>query len=138
MPGKAHPDRDRLVREWEAVIGVSPPPFLSVRIMESALAYETQCKAQGGLPAGVRRQLDRIARGDKDAVDLEPRMVLQPGAHLVREWNGRTYQVEVLETGFRMDGKTWKSLSALARHITDTNWSGPRFFGLANRKETSK
>ena len=34
------------------------------------------------------------------------------------------------ETGFRLDDRTWPSLSAIARHITGTTWSGPRFFGL--------
>lgn len=57
-------------------------------------------------------------------------VLLRPGTHLVREWNGRVYQVEVLEDGFRMDGKVYRSLSALARTITGTRWSGPRFFGL--------
>ena len=27
------------------------------------------------------------------------------GTHLVREWNGRTYQVEVIDNGYRFDGK---------------------------------
>jgi len=131
MPGNPHPARDRLQKEWQVVMGAPPPAFLSVRIMEKALAFEAQCKAQGGVPAQLRRALERIADGDKaDAIQSSP-MALRAGAHLVREWNGRTYQVEVLEKGFRMDGKTWPSLSALARHITGTNWSGPRFFGLA-------
>ena len=54
-------------------------------------------------------------------------------AQLVREWNGRTYQVQVVEDGFHMDGKVWKSLSAIAKNITGTDWSGPRFFGLNSR-----
>ena len=58
---------------------------------------------------------------------------VSPGAHLVREWNGRTYQVEVVDGGYRMDGKIWPSLSAIAKHITGTTWSGPRFFGLNSR-----
>lgn len=60
--------------------------------------------------------------------------VAAPGAQLVREWNGRTYRVEVVEGGFRFDGQTWTSLSAIARRITGTSWSGPRFFGLKDRR----
>jgi hypothetical protein len=48
----------------------------------------------------------------------------------MREWNGRTYQVEVIRDGFVMDGRTYKSLSAIAKRITGAHWSGPRFFGL--------
>lgn len=56
---------------------------------------------------------------------------LRPGAKLVREWQGRTWTVEVIEGGFLMGGERYASLSALARKITGARWSGPRFFGLA-------
>ena len=29
-----------------------------------------------------------------------------------------------------LDEKVWRSLSAIARHITGARWSGPRFFGV--------
>jgi hypothetical protein len=99
--------------------------------MQKAISYERQCKATGGVPASIRKALKQIANG-KPAKELSARTA-RPGTHLVREWNGRSYQVEVFEGGFRMDGKEWTSLSALAKHITGTDWSGPRFFGLANR-----
>ncbi|MDG1075491.1 MAG: DUF2924 domain-containing protein [Planktotalea sp.] len=49
---------------------------------------------------------------------------------MVREWNGKRYQVDVTDTGYVLNGEAYKSLSAIALHITGTNWSGPRFFGL--------
>jgi hypothetical protein len=52
-----------------------------------------------------------------------------PGSRLIRAWNGRRYVVEVVTQGFVMDGKTYRSLSAIALRITGTHWSGPRFFG---------
>jgi len=55
---------------------------------------------------------------------------LLPGTRLVREWNGRTHIVDVGDNGFVFDGKTYRSLSAIAKRITGTHWSGPRFFGL--------
>ena len=64
-------------------------------------------------------------------------VALKPGTHLVREWNGRTYQIEVTRDGYRMDGRTWASLSAIAKHITGTSWSGPRFFGLTGPAKES-
>ena len=54
----------------------------------------------------------------------------RPGTRLVREWNGRTHVVDVIEDGFVFDGKTYRSLSAIAKRITGAHWSGPRFFGL--------
>ncbi len=117
-----------MLQEWEVVFGSPPPPYLSVPFMQKALSYEAQCKALGGLPAATRRALKQIAAGEDVAAATPSR--LSPGAHLVREWNGRTYQVQVTDVGFEMDGKPWKSLSAIAKHITGATWSGPRFFGL--------
>ena len=134
MPGKPDPQRGRVTSAWERSFGSPAPPFLSVRFMEKALAYEAQCRAHGGLPAKVQRYLSRIASGG-GVVGVAPISTsLQAGSHLVREWNGRTYQVEVLADGYRMDGRTWTSLSAIARHITGAHWSGPRFFGLSARR----
>ena len=96
--------------------------------MQKALTYEAQCKALGGLPAVTRRALKQVAAGEDVSVAASTK--LSSGAHLVREWNGRTYQVQVTECGFEMDGKTWSSLSAIAKHITGATWSGPRFFGI--------
>ncbi len=60
---------------------------------------------------------------------------LKPGAKLVREWRGETHDVLVLEDGFQWRGRQWRSLSAIAREISGTHWSGPRFFGLQAKAE---
>ncbi|WP_375550740.1 DUF2924 domain-containing protein [Rhodophyticola porphyridii] len=126
-----NPERPATLAQWEAVFGSPPPPYLSVPFMQKALAYEAQCKASGGLSRGTRRALKRTATGEQVVASntTGPR----PGAQLVREWNGKTYHVQVVEGGFQMDGKAWKSLSAIAKHITGVTWSGPRFFGLNGR-----
>ncbi|WP_263619082.1 DUF2924 domain-containing protein [Ruegeria profundi] len=100
--------------------------------MRKAVAYEAQCRLSGGLSAATRRRLRQIAEGKPIAVSSGSD--LRSGSYLVREWNGRTYQVEVTEGGYCMDGKDWPSLSAIAKHITGTTWSGPRFFGLTRRE----
>lgn len=55
---------------------------------------------------------------------------LTPGSRLVREWHGKAHHVDVIEEGFVFEGKTYASLSAIAREITGARWSGPRFFGV--------
>lgn len=64
---------------------------------------------------------------------------LRPGTVLIREWRGVTHRVLVRHKGFEHDDKTYGSLSEVARAISGTHWSGPRFFGLgakpAGRKE---
>lgn len=113
------------------MFGAPPPPYLSVAFMQKAIAHERQCKRAGGLPAATRRALLQIAAGEDVAAAAPAK--LTSGARLVREWNGRSYLVDVVEGGFRMDGRIWPSLSAIAKHITGTTWSGPRFFGLTGR-----
>ena len=127
--------RPELLTQWETAFGLAPPPYLSILFMTKALAYQAQCKRAGGLPAQTRRALAQIATGKTvRTVSLTSTKV---GTHYVREWNGRTYQVAVIETGYEMDGRTWPSLSAIAKHITGTTWSGPRFFGLTNVRSTA-
>lgn len=52
------------------------------------------------------------------------------GTRLMREWNGRMHVVDVTAEGVVFDGKLYRSLTAVAKRITGTHWSGPRFFGL--------
>lgn len=53
-----------------------------------------------------------------------------PGTRLMREWNGRMHVVDITDQGILFDGKLYRSLTAVAKRITGTHWSGPRFFGL--------
>ena len=109
---------------WREVFGRPPPKYLSAQFMRRVLIWEMQSRALGGVPAKTTRRLKQIASGKTVST------MAKPGSHLVREWNGRTYQVEVTDRGYLMDGKTWRSLSAVAKHITGAHWSGPRFFGV--------
>jgi hypothetical protein len=58
------------------------------------------------------------------------RRQLKPGTVLVREYQGQRHTVTVAPDGFDWQGTTYASLSAIARAITGTAWSGPRFFAL--------
>jgi hypothetical protein len=53
---------------------------------------------------------------------------------LSREWKGVVHTVARTGKGFQHLGKTYRSLSDIARAITGTRWSGPRFFGLEQKK----
>ncbi len=70
------------------------------------------------------------ANGDHSGRKTAP--TLQSGARLVREWNGVNHVVEVIEGGSVWNGDRHRSLSAIARAITGSRWSGPRFFGLTS------
>jgi len=95
-------------------------------------AYRMQEVALGGLRPERRRQLRQFAQqlNASQEVRIRPRPELKPGTRLVREWQGRTYDVLVLDDGFSWQGTSYRSLSAVAGKITGTAWSGPLFFGL--------
>jgi hypothetical protein len=77
----------------------------------------------------MRKKLRRKTMADPvSAIDLEI------GSLLRREWQGKNYDVEVVADGFRWNGHTHRSLSAVATAITGTRWNGPRFFGLRKGK----
>jgi hypothetical protein len=122
---------DELRVEWRRLYR-SAPPRLSQDLMRRAIAYRIQEKAFGGLSSASKRKLKDHATQIEitGRVRPESRSVVRSGARLVREWNGRTYTVTVTEDGFEYGGKTFRSLTKVARVITGAHWSGPRFFGL--------
>lgn len=107
--------------EWERRYGAAPR-HRSADLLRRVLAWRVQADVHGGLDATTRKQLARE--------DLPLRVVPPPGMRLAREWAGRTHEVAVIESGVVYEGKTWGSLSEVARHITGMRWNGPRFFGL--------
>ena len=117
-------DRPGCIDRWQQVFNRPPPKYLSPQFMRRVLIWELQNTELSGFSAKTERRLKQISSGKT------PPPTAKPGSQLVREWNERTYLVEAVEGGYVMDGKTWRSLSAIARHITGARWSGPRFFGV--------
>lgn len=120
----------RLRDAWDK-ISPRQMPCVPPRLMRHLIAHLLQERRGGGVPKLIERELLRLA-GQSAGGDCAPppRANLSPGARLVREWNGQTIMVDILEEGFRYDDKLWNSLSEIARHVTGTHRSGPRFFGL--------
>ena len=89
-------------------------------------------KGAGGLPADVKTYLaDCGEKYSKIKVGRGPEVRLLPGTSLIREWDRQEYRVTVLPDGsYELNGQRYRSLSAAARAITGTHWSGPAFFGV--------
>lgn len=125
-------DRAACLALWRETFGMEAPKRLSVEFMRRALAHETQAREFGPLSKRTRRVL-RAAASDPSAAGHQTGQ-MNPGARLLREWNGRTHEVEVLPDGFLWKGRRFRSLSAVTREITGARWSGPRFFGSPGRR----
>src|SRR5712664_2167243 len=131
-------DIRELREEWRRLYKTDASPHLSRELLIRAVAYRMQEVALGGLRPEPQRQLRQIAMELKQTGEAAKhfRPQLKPGTRLIREWQGRTYEVVVLDDGLSWQGMQYRSLSAIARKITGTAWSGPLFFGLKhNRSE---
>ena len=122
-----------LAAEWQADFGRSPPRHASRGFLVGNLAWHQQVECLGGVPKGTKRRLAKLAAVfDRDGSYRPPLAGpnIRPGTRLVREWQGEGHEVTVDDDGFVWRGRRYKSLSAIAREITGTRWSGPAFFGL--------
>jgi len=127
-------DLARLRKRWRELFDAEPPSYGKSSMMKR-LAYRIQELAYGGLPGEVRDQMGRILHdagyddlGRKGNVKKQTGPI--PGTLLIREWKGGRHEVTALENGFEYRGRRFRSLSAVAFHITGTKWNGPAFFGL--------
>lgn len=119
--------------------------YLTKRIL-----WRLQAAAAGGLSERARRRAVEIADESKlrarppTAVHVEfaeavsatsPSRGLPPvGSIIIRKYKGRRLEVKVLDTGFELDGTVYGSAGALAKAVTGSNWNGPLFLGLTQRR----
>lgn len=122
---------DDLRRAWRRLFHCEPPK-ISRDLLARHIGYHLQERRHGGLGKATKRKLKTLARSFQSTGQVSPDagVGLKPGARLVREWHGRSHTVTVTEEGFEYGGATYASLTKIAREITGTHWSGPRFFGL--------
>jgi hypothetical protein len=119
---------DELRQEWRRLHQTPPPNRLSRDILLRGITYKLQERAFGGLSKAALRKL-RASAARRQA-RRRPPVSFKPGTRLVREWHGQTHTVVILGEGVEWQGERYRSLSVVAREITGTRWSGPRFFGL--------
>lgn len=111
---------------WQRLLGRPMPEGMRPSLAAECLAYERQVREERGLTAAAERALDALL----ESVPTRRPRRMKPGTRLIRAWQGRTHTVTVGDPGFLYKGRTYRSLSVIAREITGTAWSGPAFFGL--------
>ena len=131
---------DLLRRQYRSLTGKVVHPSAPRFLLARAVAYECQVHEHGDLPARVVSALAAAASGElgPPAAPIADSMArafvrapsIRPGTVLVREHQNALHRVTALENGFLWNGRTFASLSAVARAITGVRWSGRRFFGL--------
>ena len=123
----------KLKEQWRQLFESEPPAF-NRRYLESRLAYRIQELAYGGLKPETVRRLEKLGEElDGGRVDVRKRPANDrpiSGTRLIREYQGVEHCVTVRDDDFEYQGRPYKSLSAIARAITGTQWNGVVFFGL--------
>jgi hypothetical protein len=125
---------------WQKLYRTPVPKGFRRELLIRACAYKIQAKAYGELAPRTRRKLLKIADAAEQGTFTTagaPRR-LRPGTRLVRAYEGKTHTVEVLTEGFAWNGQKFRSLSAIAKAISGTNWNGHVFFGLPRPAKASK
>lgn len=125
-----------LRHEWRRHHPSTPlPDGLPRDLLVRTIAWQLQEREDGAMPSALRRRLDKLAAqlDQSGSLDIEREVSLKAGTKLIREWHGRTCRVLVLERGYLYEDRRYASLSHVARAITGTRWSGPKFFGLKQR-----
>jgi hypothetical protein len=122
-----------LKAEWRVLFGTEAPNN-SRSFLELRLAHRIQELTRGGVVRETVKLLSGLAhevegkRGRKSIIADSRNPVV--GTRLLREWDGIEHTVTVTKDGFDWQGRKFKSLSAVARAVTGTQWNGYRFFGL--------
>jgi hypothetical protein len=129
-----------LRQRWQTLFGHPAPKSLRRNFLARAVAYQMQVEAYGGLSDATKRRLREIANavrsGDANAMLGSSR--IKPGTQMIRQWQNTTHTVTALGEGFEWNGRTYKSLSAVANAITGTNWNGFAFFGIKRAPSGNK
>ena len=118
--------RPQLCDKWRDLYG-SEPPNSSREFLRRRLAYRIQEIMYGGLDPALKAALT------VGNAPVKPVTALRDGTKIVREWHGREYEVIVRGEKYEYAGKLYRSLSGVARAITNTNWNGNEFFGIKKR-----
>lgn len=137
---------EELKERWEMLYGGTPPAYNRTFIIKR-LAYRIQELACGGLSQGAHAKMREVLQNygfDKNGCDCSVRQTDREkmrrkempvsGTRLVRNWNGRRYEVTVVPGGFEYEGRKYRSLTAITKAITGTHWNGRAFFGFRNDK----
>jgi len=129
--------QDELKALWQEYFGTEPPAYRRGFLVRG-LAQRIQELTFGGLPAPHQARLDALVEDKPAKRKAEGGASLLPGTKLVRDWQGVSHHVTVMQDGFEYRGRRFKSLSAIANTIAGTRWNGWTFFGVPNPNKREK
>lgn len=121
-----------LKEKWQEWFNTPLPAYASRVFMLGHISWQMQVKVHGGLPRKAKSQMKKLMQHLREGKELVPErtLIIKPGTKLLREYQGKKHEVITTDQGFLYQGKTYGSLSMIAREITGTRWNGKLFFGI--------
>ena len=119
---------NQLSTKWAGLIGGAMPPVQRSLIVKYLMWYE-QAKRDKISPLGFFNEVNQafLSIGKRS-------LVLEPGSQITRSYKGIVYTVEAMANSYLYNGKSYKSLSGIAKAITGKNWNGKVFFGVKDER----
>ena len=122
--------------EWKYLCGLDASASLSANMLKGAIAFYLQEQAFGGLSRQAQLRLKALMGLPRSgSAVVAHTSLIKPGTKFLREWQNKVHEVQALADGsFVYENRTYRSLTFIAREITGTHQSGPKFFGLKGIK----
>jgi hypothetical protein len=118
--------RQELIQAYKEIINTPPPVKARKEFLLGNICWHVQAQSITKNAKQLRQKIITNVSKHKTHTKIS----YKPGTRLIREWHGKSHEVTIEPTHFVWQQRQYKSLSEIAREITGTRWSGPRFFGL--------
>lgn len=126
--------KEELLIKWVDIFKTPAPEHLSKPYLIKNISWKLEFDC---LPTNAQKQIDKLVEQYSKTKTLQAsdfkkiqKFEVTAGTRFIREFKGKKHEVTALEKGFNYNGKTYKSLSAIANEITGTRWNGKKFFGV--------
>jgi hypothetical protein len=121
-----------LKQQWQKYFKSDPPARAGHDFMLGHLMWTKQAVEHKGLKRKVMSQIKQLMCQLRNGSDFtaDSNLVIKSGTRLIRQYKEEKHEVIVIDNGFLYRGTKFTSLSAIARHITGTQWNGKVFFGV--------
>jgi hypothetical protein len=120
--------RQELIQAYKEIIKFPPPVKARKEFLLGNICWHVQAQSTTKNAKQLRQKIVTSVSKHKTYSKIS----YKPGTRLIREWHGKSHEVTIEATHFVWQNKRYKNLSEIAREITGTRWSGPRFFGLTS------
>ncbi|QMU58200.1 MAG: DUF2924 domain-containing protein [Boseongicola sp.] len=135
-------DNVALRTAWQNAWGSAAPKGARKRFLMLGIAWKWQAEVFGGFNRELARRLSALEapklvasiNDRKPAIKATISSRPLPGTRILRDWQGARHEVHVTEKGYLWRGRTYGSLSAVAKAITGVSRNGPKFFGLRDEQ----